>query len=755
MSRTVVAHVGPPDGPSLDGEFDVIRAGAGEVRSLIDGADCVVVEADLPEAEWVEALRTVSEARPDLPVLLCTDEPDGTAAARATRNGATEYVPRSTTDPAERVRAVVDGDGTEPGGTGDESGAAGAGDEAEEADAEANEADDPLSGLLETTRALMLAHRPPQVADIVAGAAEDVLGFERNLVRLYDPETGALEPVARTDAVADETPDRTAYAVGEGPPGEAFQTGETLVVDDHEGRPDGHDRGSHRSSAYVPLGEHGVLCIGSERAGAFDETDVSMAEILAANAADALDRVERERELRRYRAVVEHGRDMMFVLDGDCEFDLVTGPLADRVGYDRPALRSRSPRSLIADDDAVDGIYDAIERLREGEAADVAVETDLLTAGGDRFPVEIDLSLLPEDGGRPGVVGVVRDRTDLRRARERLRDERDRFSYLFDSLPDPVVETEFVGGRPRVRSVNPAFEDVFGYDAAAIRDRNLNDLILPPDEDVRATARALDHRAEQGQIVHAEVRRRTADGYRDFLFRGVPYDRGDGGRWGFGIYTDISDQRERERRIQVLNRVLRHNLRNDMTVVLGVADYLREALDGELADRVGLLERTAESLVRMSERAREVERAVRSGDRNPVDVAAVVEDVTTEFAASSAADVRTDVAGTALAGDERLRTALRELLENAVRHNETPAVEVGVRVDDRTVEVSVADDGAGIPDRELAVVVGDAEITQLTHSRGLGLWLVKWTTGSMGGTVEFARDGGTTVTLTLPRADAE
>ncbi len=549
-------------------------------------------------------------------------------------------------------------------------------------------------------------------------------------------------------------PERPTYAVDEGLPGEAFQAGETLVIEDHEERSDDDDRGPHRSSAYLPLGEHGVLCLGSERADAFDETDVSMAEILAANAADALDRVDRERELRRYRTVVEHGRDMMFVLDEDCAFDLVTRPLADRLGYDRPSLRARSPRSLIADADAVDGIDDAIDRLRGGEADDVAVETDLLTAEGDRLPVEIDLSLLPDEGGRHGVVGVVRDRTDLRRARERLRDEQDRFSYLFDSLPDPVVETEFVDGRPRVRSVNPAFEDVFGYDAASIRDRNLNDLLLPPDEDVRATARALGRRAEQGQIVHAEVRRRTDDGYRDFLFRGIPFDRGDGGRWGFGIYTDISDQRERERRIQVLNRVLRHNLRNDMTVVLGVADYLREALDGEPADRVGLLERTAESLVRMSERAREVERAVRSGDREPVDVADVAADVAAEFSASSGADVRTDVVDTALAGDERLRTALRELLENAVRHNEAPSVAVGVRTDDRTVEVSVSDDGAGIPDRELAVVVGDAEITQLTHSRGLGLWLVKWTTASMGGTVEFDRDGGTTVTLTLPRADA-
>jgi signal transduction histidine kinase len=66
--------------------------------------------------------------------------------------------------------------------------------------------------------------------------------------------------------------------------------------------------------------------------------------------------------------------------------------------------------------------------------------------------------------------------------------------------------------------------------------------------------------------------------------------------------------------------------------------------------------------------------------------------------------------------------------------------------------VTVADDGPGIPEHELAVLTGDEPITQLSHGSGLGLWLVIWLAESYGGHVRFGDDGGTTVTVTIPRA---
>jgi signal transduction histidine kinase len=100
-----------------------------------------------------------------------------------------------------------------------------------------------------------------------------------------------------------------------------------------------------------------------------------------------------------------------------------------------------------------------------------------------------------------------------------------------------------------------------------------------------------------------------------------------------------------------------------------------------------------------------------------------------------------------------LRTALDELVDNAVEHG-GPSVELGVFATSDRVELRVADDGPGIPEHERDVVTGDAEITQLTHGSGLGLWVVEAVASAHGAGLSFAdREGrGAVVSLDLPRA---
>ncbi|MBX0305125.1 PAS domain S-box protein [Haloarcula salinisoli] len=616
------------------------------------------------------------------------------------------------------------------------------------------ERDQRLSGLLDTTRSLMQAHTAEAVAETVVAAAESELGFDLNLVRLYDEETDTLDPVAGTNRM----PDRPVYDADEAYPGEAYQRGETVRVEDFADVENYDDRDAN-AAMYVPLDDHGVLSVATYDQEQFSDADVSVAEILASNAAAALDRVEREQDLLRYETVMENVRDMVYVLDDDGQFQLVTEPLADWLGYERTDLYGRHPRAVL-DDESVAAFARQIRELRETDGGGtVRMETTLYTADGEGRPVEIEVSLIDEAGFR-GTAGVVRDRTELEQTREELRDERDRFSYLFNNLPDAVVETEFTEDTPLVRSVNPAFTEVFGLDRRTVLDGDLNEYILPPSDDAHREADRLDERGADGETVQAEIRRRTADGFRDFLFRGVPYRRDDGRVWSFGIYTDITDQKERERRLEVLNRVLRHNLRNDLTVVLGLADELYERTDDETFR--SLLERLlgkAEQIASLSDRAREIERSVRRDDADtaPLDVTELVDGVATRYAQQYDASVDISVPEMAvMAGDGRLEQVVGELLENSVEHaGEAPAVSVDVDPSPETVSVTVTDDGPGIPDHELDVLTGSEPITQLSHGSGLGLWLVIWVTESYGGTVRFENTAdGASVTLTLPRTDS-
>ena len=103
-------------------------------------------------------------------------------------------------------------------------------------------------------------------------------------------------------------------------------------------------------------------------------------------------------------------------------------------------------------------------------------------------------------------------------------------------------------------------------------------------------------------------------------------------------------------------------------------------------------------------------------------------------------------------------------MENAVTHNTgSPTVRVTTRTETpihattratgQNVVITVEDDGPGIPEYEQAVIFDDADITQLKHGSGLGLWVVRWIVESADGTVSYARsDGWTTITLRLPLA---
>ncbi|MGQ4556602.1 ATP-binding protein [Halobellus sp. GM3] len=221
-----------------------------------------------------------------------------------------------------------------------------------------------------------------------------------------------------------------------------------------------------------------------------------------------------------------------------------------------------------------------------------------------------------------------------------------------------------------------------------------------------------------------------------------------------------AEQLARERRrTAVLNRVLRHNLRNEAQVLSGHADIVADRPDDEQLRRsAAVLKRSAGTVGSLAEGAKAI---TRERDRpleeyEPTDPAAVFEE-RVERARERFPDVEfafdapDDLDGTVRASDG-LRTALDELLENAARHGEPP-VEASVHVLPDTVELSVSDRGDGIPDHEREVVGGETDITQLTHGSGLGLWVAKTVADTHGGRLSFAeRDDATTVTLSVPRA---
>lgn len=243
-------------------------------------------------------------------------------------------------------------------------------------------------------------------------------------------------------------------------------------------------------------------------------------------------------------------------------------------------------------------------------------------------------------------------------------------------------------------------------------------------------------------------------------------------------YNSLSKTlQRRESQLRVLNRVLRHNLRNDMNVVIAHAENIlaNDDTPADAAEDAEKILATANRLLATSDHARAFyEDLLSDGRREPgvVDAVSVVEArVRTLREAFPDCTIRVELPDSAPVLDTTaLPVVVEEIVHNAIVHNDLPPSdrEVTVAVEnepesdlgpDGEVRIRVADNGPGIPMVEEALLTNRLEETPVEHGSGLGVWLVNWLVDQLGGTVE-AHSGierGTTVTVRVPAAsdDAE
>ena len=169
-----------------------------------------------------------------------------------------------------------------------------------------------LALLNEVGRSLTAAETHEEVTDIVLEAATETLDLPLTTVEFYDEERGNLVPMARTEGVVDLVGTGPLFESDRGVPWRAYAGSEQLVYDDLHAETDVPDGETPlRSAIVVPVGRYGVFVSGATEPNAIDDTEVTVANILAANMHAALDRVDRERELRERKDRLEEQNDTL------------------------------------------------------------------------------------------------------------------------------------------------------------------------------------------------------------------------------------------------------------------------------------------------------------------------------------------------------------------------------------------------------------------------------------------------------------
>ncbi|KQP65707.1 sensor histidine kinase [Nocardioides sp. Leaf285] len=245
---------------------------------------------------------------------------------------------------------------------------------------------------------------------------------------------------------------------------------------------------------------------------------------------------------------------------------------------------------------------------------------------------------------------------------------------------------------------------------------------------------------------------------------------------GSRLVLALVEDRTRERRVEAVRRDFVANVSHELKTPVGALRLLAEAVH-EASDDPEAVERFADRMLTESDRLSKLVQQIIELSRlqadAPLDAPVAVDldevvQVAVDTSKIDAEDKRISVIvhgteGLEVFGNEgQVMAAVSNLVANAVSYSEPDStVLVTTKADDSTVEISVVDQGIGIPAGELDRIFErfyrvDPARHRSTGGTGLGLSIVKHVAATHGGEVRVwsAEGQGSTFTLTLPQHHA-
>jgi len=651
--------------------------------------DGLITDHDPPVVDGLAILRRVRRRQPELPVVVYPSDGDEQLASRAISAGANEYVPRPTTShQAEQLADRLDSllDGRHPS----------------------------APTRREPERLSYVAEAFPDVAFTISrdGRYLEILTENRNALLYADPEE--LIGHRFREVLPAATAERFHNAVK--------QTINTGTIQQLEYTLETTDGQRWFDARVVPV-----------------ETTTDAIVIWVAR--DITERKHREREYEQvfhgvHDGITIHDPETAQILDANNTY-------IDRLGYDSLEAVQNAGINGLSDTEA-GYTKERAKRLicgvdTRGEPR--TVEWAARTREGER--VWLEAALAPAViGGKQRVITLQRDVTERkRRARE--------YEQIFNgvneaiSIHDPTTAA--------IIDVNDTYLDLLGYpDVEAVKDDGIAGISAISEGYTRDRAVTIINRvATTGESETVEWKATTTDGSRIWVEVTATPAEISGEQRVLAIQRDITARKRYEQRLEVFNRVLRHNLRNRVDVIMSHAEVLANTTEGSHVEQIIA---AAQALANVGDRARTIDRFFsREISPETLSITAIFDrtidrldvpdtDVTVETRIPANLNVTTD--------GEVLTATLESILENAVTYADRKVIIRGERTDGQCV-ITVSDDGPGIPDCDRVPLESVSE-TDLQHGRGLGLWQARWGVERLNGTITFEVGNGTTVRVAIP-----
>ena len=434
-------------------------------------------------------------------------------------------------------------------------------------------------------------------------------------------------------------------------------------------------------------------------------------------------------------------------------------------------LGADKTRSLIGTDvlNFVDPEYHQriIRRMKEvaGGLPGVMVEQKYIRLDGKVIDVET-MAFPCNYRGESCVQVIFKDITERKQTETRVKKNETLLAQLFHNVPMAVVLLTDSG---KVEQVNKGFEEMFGYTLSELRDRSINDFIVPDEltnEGVDLNQLIASHR-----VVSIETVRKHRNGkIVNVILYGMPVMLDNQTIGIYGVYVDITDRKRVEEELKIRNAELdnfvykvSHDLRAPLSSILGLVNLAK--LPGNTdnpMDYIDIIGSKVEHLdhfigdVLSHSKNLKMEVNIAKVDFNLI-IQQTFNDLNyLEGAKGISRLVKVD--GIDFYSDPwRIAEILRNLISNAIKYRKLDEVtsEIGIRinVDHLRAEIAFADNGIGIEEDNLTKVFEMFyRATEQSDGSGIGLYIVRNAVDKLGGQISVAsRIGqGTRFSIVLP-----
>lgn len=688
-------------------DLDVISAGtvndALEILDTRNDVYCIVSDYDVPDIDGLAFLQSVRAQYPDLPFILFTSEGNEKVASKAISARVTDYlIQEQFHDQWEELAALIE--------------------ESVFYHKSQRTLADPESRVN-----VVLETLPDSVVIVQDGSFRYANGNALGLFGIESLETISDRGVI--DFISADSQEITTSSL------DAIQAGETHVdqlgstVVGQEGR-----------STRVEMTAFSIRWRGSK----------AILLILR----DISEREEKQLELRRFKQAVEAAGQAIFITDTDGVIEYVNPAFEVITGYGAEEAIGKTPGILKSGEMSSEYYEELWDTILSGGTWEEEL-TNQRKNGELYHAHQIIAPITDGEGDIQAFVAIQTDVTERVQQERKLRElKQRRYESMFNSIRDAVLIADTDG---KIVNCNPAFTELFGYELDEIEGKPTEYVYESEEEfeevgeDLEAqwsgsqSTTILNYEKKSGQVFPGET--------------SVYYLRNhEGDVTGFvGLIRDVSERKDRTRQLQNIDNVLRHNIRNEINIVQGTAELIRDSTTGEVGTWAQKIIDTSKGLLETADKARLITELLAGPPTlQTIDLADRLNTAVAEIADSHpAAEITLSTPETCeITASPEIYQALEELIENAIGHSdqEQPTVEISMERRNGMVSVAVADDGPGIPEMEQKVLKREANIGPLYHGSGMGLWLVNLIVQRSDGVLEFDENEprGSVVTINLP-----